>query len=378
MSGEDTDRRDGRDLDAVDAYDYELPDELIAAHPADRRVDSRLLVARRQDRRIDHRRFSQIGAYLREGDLLVFNDTQVVPARILGRKPTGGAIELLVLDVLEPAGPARWEEAAGDRLALRCMTRSSNPPRPGMEISVDRVDAPPLVIESWEAGRATVRVDWAGSAIDLLDEIGQMPLPPYILKRREAIGEASEATDDDRRRYQTVYADKPGAVAAPTAGLHFSDELLDELRAEGVERAFVTLQVGAGTFRPISTDRLSEHDMHGEEYEISAELADAIARCRRRGGRVVAVGTTSVRALESEARRDEPFEPGLKDTDLFLHPGKDFEVVDALITNFHLPRSTLLALVAGFAGYDFMRRMYAEAVEREYRFYSYGDAMFIV
>ncbi|MFW5966345.1 MAG: tRNA preQ1(34) S-adenosylmethionine ribosyltransferase-isomerase QueA [Persicimonas sp.] len=366
------------ELDRVDAYDYELPDELIAAHPAQSRAESRLLIAHREEARLEHTRFSSVVEHVDEKDLLVFNDTRVIPARVMGKKETGGVIELLFTDVVEPASTERWTTPAGGSLRLGGMTRSSNPPRPGMKITPDEDTAVSFEVVSWEEGRAVVEVAWEGSAVDLLERIGQMPLPPYILKRREALGEEEIATERDRRRYQTVYAQDPGAVAAPTAGLHFTEDLLAELDRRGVERAFVTLQVSAGTFRPVTEDRLSDHDMHAERYRVSPELGDAIERCRARGGRVVAVGTTSVRALESEARRDEPFAPGTRSTDLFLHPGVSFEVVDALVTNFHLPRSTLLALVSGFAGYAFTRRIYEEAVAREYRFYSYGDAMLIL
>lgn len=384
------------DLDRVDAYDYVLPDALIAAHPSARRSGSRLLVARRDTASLEHRQFADLMEYLKPGDLLVFNNTRVIPARVMTHKSTGGAVELLVLDVVEPAqnqldsppadadarASARWTRPAAERksagaLSFRCMTRSSRPLRPGMELSAEQADLPPFIVREYAAGHALVDVAWEDSAVALLEQAGQMPLPPYIVKRRKEMGEAERATADDQKRYQTVYADKPGAVAAPTAGLHFSDEIFEKLDAMGVERAFVTLQVGAGTFKPISADRLSEHEMHSEEYEISAELSAAIARTRAAGGRVIAVGTTSARALEAEARRDNPFEPGLRRTDIFLYPGEPFKVCDALITNFHLPRSTLLALVAAFAGYDFMREFYREAVAKEYRFYSYGDSVFI-
>lgn len=308
----------------------------------------------------------------------MFNNTRVIPARIMAKKETGGAVEMLVLDIVEPSGEARWTDEAGGKVVFRCMTRSSRALRPDMELSADEGDAGPFVVREWDAGKAVVEVAWDGTPVELLDEVGQMPLPPYILKRRKTLGEAEEATADDRARYQTVYADKPGAVAAPTAGLHFSQDLLEQLEARGVRRAFVTLQVGIGTFRPVSADRLSEHEMHSEEYEISEELARAIDETRAAGGRVIAVGTTSARALEAEARRAKPFEPGVRRTDIFLHPGADFEVCDGLVTNFHLPRSTLLALVAGFAGYDFMRSIYAEAIDERYRFYSYGDGMLIL
>lgn len=375
---EDTPDQTPLDLDAVDAYDYELADELVAAHPADRRGQSRLLVADRSSRTIEHRQFSDITEHLREGDLLVFNDTRVIPARIMARKETGGAVELLVLDVVEPAGAERWTQPADGKLVFRCMTRSSNPVRAGMELTADDADVGPLVVLEAQAGHARVGVDWDGSATGLLDQIGQMPLPPYILKRRKHLGEPDEATPADKERYQTIYATKPGAVAAPTAGLHFNEEIFAELDEIGVGRAFVTLQVGAGTFRPVSADRLSDHEMHSEEYQISEALAEAIERTRRAGGRIIPVGTTSMRALEAEGRRERPFEPGVRRTDIFLAPGADFKVCDALVTNFHLPRSTLLALVAGFADYDFMREIYKEAVQEKYRFYSYGDGTLIL
>jgi S-adenosylmethionine:tRNA ribosyltransferase-isomerase len=378
MTHKDFDETVAQDLDAVDAYDYELPEELVAAHPAERRAGSRLLVGSRQTRSLEHSEFSRLPEFLRPGDLLVFNDTRVIPARILTHKQTGGAVELLVLDVDTPAGAARFTEAAGGRLVFRCMTRSSRPLRANMELSVDGADVPAVVVRQWESGQAVVEVDWEGTALQFLESAGHMPLPPYILKRREHLGEPAAARPRDQRRYQTIYASRPGAVAAPTAGLHFSDGLFSQLDQMGVERAFVTLQVGAGTFRPMSSERLSEHTMHAEEYEVSEDLAEALAGAEERGGRVIAVGTTSARALEAEARRATPFEPGVRRTDIFLHPGVDFSVCDGLITNFHLPRSTLLALVAGFAGYEFMRQIYAEAVEDRYRFYSYGDAMLLV
>lgn len=381
-----------RDLDLSEAYDYELPEELVAAHPATRRAESRLLVVQRQKAASDlsfaHQKFSDLLEYLRPEDLLVFNNTRVLPARVMTRKSTGGKVELLVLDVLTEGAAAsantsiaaRWgEPAAGGKLSFRCMTRSSRALRPGMALKPEQPGAPDFVVREYDAGTAVVDVNWHSSASELLQKAGQMPLPPYIVKRRKSMGEErAEEQIEDRSRYQTIYASKPGAIAAPTAGLHFSDELFDKLEEKGVRRAFVTLQVGVGTFQPISTERLSAHQMHSEEYEISAELADAVARCRARGGRVIAVGTTSARALEAEARRDTPFEPGARSTDIFLYPGQPFKLVDGLITNFHLPRSTLLALVAAFIGFDAMRELYKVAVAQKYRFYSYGDATLLL
>ena len=375
----DNSERSAEELERTELYDYDLPEELVAAHPADQRDESRLLVARRSTHTIEHRHFGDITDVLESGDLLVFNDTRVSQARMHARKETGGAVELLVLDVLSPEGPARWTEPPDGPLVLRCMTRSSRPLRPDMPLQLEEGETPPdIVVREWEAGRAEIELDWNGSASELMETFGEMPLPPYILRRREELGEPTEPTGEDAERYQTVYAAKPGAVAAPTAGLHFTDELLDELERRGVRRAFVTLRVGPGTFRPVSSDRLSEHEMHSEEYEITDELREAIEKTRELDRRIVAVGTTSTRALEAEARRQTPFEPGRRSTDLFLKPGSDFRVVDALITNFHLPKSTLLALVAGFAGYDFMREVYERALEEQYRFYSYGDSMIIL
>ncbi|MFU8805108.1 MAG: tRNA preQ1(34) S-adenosylmethionine ribosyltransferase-isomerase QueA [Bradymonadaceae bacterium] len=366
------------DLDEVTAYDYELPEALVAAHPTERRERSRLLVARRKKRGVEDLEFSNILDHLESGDLLVFNDTRVVPGRIMVRKETGGAVELLVLDVLEPGGEERWQQVAPGRVRLDCMTRASKRLRPGMVLSTLEEGMPALFeVLSCEPGRAQVEVSWSGSALDLLEAHGRMPLPPYIVQRREALG-GDAHSEDDSQRYQTVYARRPGAIAAPTAGLHFSHDLLARLDEIGVERAHLTLTVGPGTFQPVKSERLSEHAMHSEEYIIDPGLAESIARTRERGGRIIAVGTTSARALEAEARRERPFEPGVRQTDIFLKPGEEFLVCQGLITNFHLPRSTLLALVAAFVGYDFMREIYAHAIEKGYRFYSYGDSSLLI
>lgn len=366
------------DPDAIDAYDYALDEDRIAAEPADRRDQSRLLVYRRADDTIDHRHFEELGAAIDPGDLLVFNDTRVIPARVEVYKSTGGRVECFVLSVAEASPSQCWSDPANGDLRLQCMTRSSRPLRPGMELSdPDRPQMPTIEVESADAGRAVLRVDWQQSPLAFLERFGDVPLPPYIVRRRTSRGDPS-VMERDVERYQTVYASTPGAVAAPTAGLHFTDKLLDKLDARGVHRCAVTLTVGPGTFQPVRTEELSDHDMHGEDYFIPEGLADAIAACRKRGGRIIAVGTTSARALEAEARRPAPFEPGWRRTDLFLRPGVPFEVCDGLITNFHLPRSTLLALVAAFVGYGSMRRIYREAVDTGYRFYSYGDASLLL
>jgi S-adenosylmethionine:tRNA ribosyltransferase-isomerase len=363
-------------FDEIAAYDYELPEALIAAHPSPARDASRLLVARREGETIGHRRFSEIVDLLGPRDLLVFNDTKVIPGRIMASKDTGGRVELLVLDVVAPVGEDRWQQVCGGQLEFECMTRTSKALRPGMILAAR--DAPvAFEVLDYEAGRARVRAQWKGSAIELLDVCGRMPLPPYIVQRRVEMGD-EEVSHTDEDRYQTVYARRPGAIAAPTAGLHFTPPLLEALAEIGVRTAFVTLTVGPGTFQPVKAERLSEHTMHTEEYVIPEGLGDILASSRAQGGRVIAVGTTTMRALEAEARREVPFEPGVRQTDIFLKPGSRFHVCDGLITNFHLPRSTLLALVAGFVGYDFMRQIYREAIAEQYRFYSYGDASLLL
>lgn len=370
---------DDADPDQLDAYDYELDEALIADAPAARRDASRLLVYRGPQQSVDHRKFHELGDFLSADDLLVFNDTQVLPARLTVYKETGGRVELFVLDHGGDTRPAAWTtETATGTLELTCMTRSSKPLRPGMILGdPDRPQLPAIEVLAADAGRATVAIDWASGAIEFLQAFGEVPLPPYIVKKRKRAGEAP-VQKGDRRRYQTVYAQAPGAVAAPTAGLHFTDELLANLDAQGVERATVTLTVGAGTFAPVRSEKLSDHQMHSEHYLASPDLGEAIAACRQRGGRVVAVGTTTVRALEAEARQDEPFTGQWRATDLFLRPGSEIKYCDGLITNFHLPQSTLLALVATMIGYGAMRKVYGEAIAQRYRFYSYGDASLLL
>ncbi len=366
------------DLDDLDAYDYELDEALIADEPAARRDGSKLLVYDGLEQTIEHERFHRLGAYLRAGDLLVFNDTQVVPARLTVYKETGGRVELFVLQPGEDTTPGAWTDEPSQGLVFHCMTRSSKPVRTGMVLADrDRPQLPAAQVVAAEPGRAKVRFDWQGSPLEFLQAFGEVPLPPYIVKKRERAG-SPVVRELDLKRYQTVYAASPGAVAAPTAGLHFTDPLLSELDAMGVERACVTLTVGPGTFQPVRSSKLSEHDMHCEEYFASPELGAAIDACRKRGGRVIAVGTTSVRALESEARREDPFSGAWRSTNLFLRPGVPIEICDGLITNFHLPRSTLLALVAAMAGYRAMRSIYEEAAAAGYRFYSYGDSSLIL
>ncbi len=334
----------------VSDFAFQLPDSQIARHPLAERRASRLLVLDGQSGKLEHRRFAELLDYLRPGDLMVFNNTRVIPARLFGQKDTGGKVEILVERVLDGA-------------RVLAHIRSSKSPKPGAIINVDGGGRALMVARH----DALFELDFGEDALALLDRVGHMPLPPYIDRPDESA---------DRERYQTVYAQRAGAVAAPTAGLHFDDELLSALKAHGVESAFVTLHVGAGTFQPVRVDRIEEHHMHREWLEVGQGVVDAVTACRARGGRVVAVGTTSVRSLESAAR-DGVLKPFSGDTDIFLYPGKPFHVIDALVTNFHLPESTLLMLVSAFAGYPETMAAYAEAITEGYRFFSYGDAMFI-
>jgi len=334
----------------VSDFSFQLPDSLIARHPLAERRASRLLVLDGPTGHLEHRGFAELLDYLRPGDLMVFNNTRVIPARLFGQKDTGGKLEVLIERVLD-----------GRRVLAHI--RASKSPKPGTHILIDG-GGDALMLARHDA---LFELEFSEDVLPLLDRVGHMPLPPYIDRPDE---------DADRERYQTVYAQRAGAVAAPTAGLHFDAELLASLRDKGVESAFVTLHVGAGTFQPVRVERIEEHHMHREWLEVSQGVVDAVAACRARGGRVVAVGTTSVRSLESAAR-DGVLKAFSGDTDIFLYPGKSFHVVDALVTNFHLPESTLLMLVSAFAGYPETMAAYAEAVAKGYRFFSYGDAMFI-
>ncbi len=360
------------------AYDYALPEAQIAAHPSADRARARLMVIDPQGQ-LTHARFDALSQWLRPGDLLVFNDARVIPARVIARKPTGGKVELLALAVCDARGvdlsPSAWELTPSEGWVwLRCMTRGMQRVAPGATLATDAGVA--LEVVSLASGEAVIGCAWDETPLMLLERLGRLPLPPYIERQRERQGE-EVAHEDDARDYQTVLARAPGAVAAPTAGLHFTRELLEVLKARGVAVATLTLHVGVGTFKPVSADALTDHPMHSERYELGSELVQALAKARAAGGRVIAVGTTSARVLEAEARRDAPFVPGERATDILLHPGHGFCYCDGLITNFHLPRSTLLAMVSAAMGYATMRRAYEEAVREGYRFYSYGDAMFI-
>ncbi len=340
----------------ISDLDYVLPEELIAQEPLAQRDASRLLLVDIPSGSVEHRSFSELPGLL-PPSLFIFNDTRVFPARLLGRKTTGGKVELLLLRKCVE-GVNRW----------LAMGRSSKGLRPGMELSLcdDRLRA--RVVGTLEQGRLEVDLDADEDVDALIERAGEVPLPPYIRR---------PAAEADRDRYQTVYASKPGAVAAPTAGLHFTEDTLRALRQAGHEPAYVTLHVGPGTFRPVQAERLDAHDMHEEAYEVPKATVEAIRRARSEDRPIVAVGTTVVRTLEASAGEGGLPRPGLGSTRLFIRPPYDFRVVDHLITNFHLPRSTLLALVMAFAGVELTRNAYRRAIEAGYRFYSYGDAMLI-
>lgn len=341
----------------TDDLDFDLPPELIAQVPPERRTDSRLLRYRRSDRSINHHRFSDLPALLRPGDLLVFNDARVIPARFTLRKNTGGRVEGLFLSESEPGC---W------RVLLKNLGNVSGP------LSLwDEPEIRAEILQSIGAGEYEIALDPATPATDLLARIGRMPLPPYIHRRKDH----DERDELDRSRYQTVFARSPGAVAAPTAALHFTDELLESLAARGIERIFVTLHVGLGTFKPVTVRTLEDHAMHVESYSIEPAAADAINAARAQGRRVIAVGTTAARVLESQP--EGAIVPTQSTTGIFIHPPYRWKNVHALITNFHLPRSTLIAMVAAMVGIEEQRRIYRIAIQEKYRFFSYGDAMFI-
>jgi S-adenosylmethionine:tRNA ribosyltransferase-isomerase len=341
---------------------FDLPPELIAQHPLAARSDSRLLVLNRSDGRITDSRFSRLGKFLSPGDCLVLNDTKVLPARFFARRATGGKIEGLFL---AEEAPRLW------RILLKPARRI----RPGDQLYLKdrqrRDFCTAVVCAKGDDGMYRLKVDVGDGIEAALDKIGFPPLPPYI-KRRDNLAEA----EADKLRYQTVYAREPGAIAAPTAGLHFTQQLMDRLKEDGICFAHITLHVGMGTFKPIVTENLEEHQIHQERFSVDEENAQLINQAKDKGHRIVAVGTTSARTLETVASGSE-VKPAAGTTGLFIKPGYKFQIVDAMITNFHLPRSTLLALVAAFAGLESILATYQHAIEHRYRFYSYGDAMLI-
>ncbi len=337
-------------------YDFKLPQRLIAQHPLSNRSASRLLTLDRSSAQINHRCFTDLPDLLRDGDLLVRNETRVIPARLLGRKESGGQVELLLIRQCDPVQNI-W----------RCMTRSSKPVRVGAKLNFPEAISAE-VVDAVEEGHRLVRFDSHGDFLEALERVGHMPLPPYIRRQDQ---------EQDKDRYQTVFANKPGAIAAPTAGLHFTDDTFVALGERHIDVCSVTLHVGPGTFLPVRTENLDDHRMHSEVYEVTEVAARQVNQARADGRRIIALGTTVTRTLEHAVDDTGLLQAGQGETDLFIRPGFQFQLVDALITNFHLPKSTLLVLVSAFAGKDFILKAYRQAVEQEYRFFSYGDCMLI-
>lgn len=355
---------------ALSDYNYDLPSELIAQKPASRRDQANLLNLDRKTGLLSHHRFSDLGTLLNSGDVLVINDTAVIPGRLLGRKETGGKVEVLIADFA--AGCASNENSS--EFICECLVRAAKRPKPGTRFYFDK-DFKAEVIDSHNGshnGIHTVKFQTSGNFEDRLNQLGMVPLPPYIKREPKDLRAC-----DDRRSYQTVYASQKGAIAAPTAGLHFTPELLEALAATGITIAAVTLHVGLGTFLPVRVSDIRRHKIHSERFSISEKTAKILNRARQAGRRIVAVGTTCVRTLEHAADADGKVTPGWGTCDLFIYPGYRFKMVDAMITNFHLPQSTLLMLVSAFAGRENVMQAYKEAIKQRYRFYSYGDAMLI-
>ncbi|RJL16631.1 tRNA preQ1(34) S-adenosylmethionine ribosyltransferase-isomerase QueA [Pectobacterium polaris] len=338
-------------------FSFELPESLIAHYPQAERSGCRLLSLDGPTGNLTHGVFTDLLDKLNPGDLLVFNNTRVIPARLFGRKASGGKLEVLVERVLD------------DHRVL-AHVRASKAPKPGTELLLGDDESVKATMAARHDALFELHFDDSRDVLSILNDIGHMPLPPYIDRPDE---------DADRELYQTVYSQRPGAVAAPTAGLHFDEPMLAALREKGIDMAFVTLHVGAGTFQPVRVDTIEDHIMHAEYAEVPQDVVDAVLACKARGNRVIAVGTTSVRSLESaaQASQNAPIEPFFGDTKIFIYPGYHYRIIDALVTNFHLPESTLIMLVSAFAGYQNTMSAYRQAVAEQYRFFSYGDAMFI-
>ena len=333
---------------------YDLPEELIAQTPLEKRDTSRLLVMDRNTGEVKHQHFYDIINYLKPGDCLVMNDSRVLPARLLGHRPSGGAVELLLLRDL---GDKKWE----------CLAKPGRKLQAGQQVIFGDGELTATVVSVQDDGNRVVEFHYDGIFLEVLERLGKMPLPPYI-----------KAELQDQERYQTVYSKAVGSAAAPTAGLHFTNDLLDTIRVKGVKTVFVTLHVGLGTFRPVKAEEITEHHMHSELCMISQVTADILNETKRNGGRIICVGTTSCRTLESLVNEDGSFEEKSKWTEIFIYPGYTFKAMDGLITNFHLPESTLVMLVSAFAGRDHVLAAYEEAVREKYRFFSFGDAMTIL
>jgi S-adenosylmethionine:tRNA ribosyltransferase-isomerase len=352
---------------ALSDYNYELPADLIAQQPADQRDQSNLLVMNRKTGHLSHHRFNMLDDFLAPGDVLVVNNTAVVPGRLVGRKETGGRVEVLICNF---SSDGKAKTVKNDR-TFQCLVKAAKPSKPGSCFYFD--EGLKAEVIDRRNGTYFIRFSTEADFSTLLERIGKVPLPPYI-RRSAAVASLCE----DRVSYQTVYASEKGAIAAPTAGLHFTTALLEKLKARGIFIASITLHIGYGTFLPVRSKDIRHHRMHSETYAISGQAADMINSARAAGRRVVAVGTTSVRTLEYTSDSRGFVRAGNGSCDLFIYPGYAFKAVDALITNFHLPRSTLLMLVSAFGGRDNVLSAYREAIQRQYRFYSYGDAMFII
>ncbi|GAA6185603.1 tRNA preQ1(34) S-adenosylmethionine ribosyltransferase-isomerase QueA [Aliiglaciecola sp. NS0011-25] len=338
-------------------FHFDLPERLIARYPTEQRTASKLLCLDGKNGGLKHTHFSTFIDFIDEGDLLIFNNTRVIPARLLGKKSTGGKVEVLVERII-------------DENTVLAHVKSSKSPKPGALLILEEHIQMEMVTRHEQLFELNVVND--EPVLSLLEKFGHMPLPPYIDRPDE---------DSDKERYQTVYSEKPGAVAAPTAGLHFDEATIEALKQKGVNTAFVTLHVGAGTFQPVRVDNIQDHHMHSEYAEVAQDVVDAINETKSKGKRVIAVGTTSVRSLESAAaatiKKGKPLTAFFEDTDIFIYPGYQFEIVDAMLTNFHLPESTLIMLISAFAGRENVMNAYQQAITNEYRFFSYGDAMFI-
>jgi len=332
---------------------FDLPPELIAQTPLQQRDSSRLLCLNKNTGQMEHRHFRDILDYIQPGDCLVMNNSRVIPARLFGARPTGGGVEVVLLRDL---GDGKWE----------CLTRPGRKTQPGTRITFGDGELTAEVVDALEGGNKVLQFHYEGIFLEVLERLGKMPLPPYIKEELQ-----------DKERYQTVYSRDPGSAAAPTAGLHFTPELLEQLQGRGVELAFLTLHVGLGTFRPVKEENIEDHPMHSEFCIVPQETADTVNRTKSNGGRVIAVGTTSSRTLESFTDENGCLKATSGWTDIFIYPGYQFKAVDALITNFHLPESTLIMLVSALAGRENVLRAYETAVQEKYRFFSFGDAMFI-
>ena len=333
---------------------FDLPEELIAQTPLQQRDSSRLLLLDKETGALEHRHFYELPEFLQAGDCLVLNDSRVLPARLLGSRSTGGSVELVLLRDL---GDGRWE----------CLSRPGKKTRPGTELSFGDGELTATVEDVVEGGNRIVQFHYQGIFLEVLERLGKMPLPPYIKEELQ-----------DAERYQTVYSRELGSAAAPTAGLHFTKELLERIEAKGVRVCYVTLHVGLGTFRPVKEEEIEDHAMHSEFCIVPEETAEIVNETKRSGGRVIAVGTTSCRTLESFAKEDGTLPAGSRWTEIFIYPGYRFKCIDALVTNFHLPESTLIMLVSALAGREHVLQAYQEAIEKRYRFFSFGDAMAIL